>query len=414
MTAVGNRSAAADEVAAWLVEAGLNNLPPEELVDGFARRLNDVGVAVARVLVGGNTLHPLVFARSLIWDRQTGPSEHLELRHAEIDTPQFRLSAIAAMLREGVLERYHDLTQRPDEEEASEFSELRDLGMTAWLGRIFSVGDSVPHFRRADEPEAAGQLWLVSSFATDRMGGYSESDRRILNQLLPLFALALKAATARLTGQALLASYLGADPAERILAGTVRRGEVESVEAALFYTDLRDFTRFADTLPGDELIALLDECFECMVQPVTRRGGDVLKFLGDGLLAVFPTASRGPDETCALALTAAAESLYMMEMLKEKRAAIGKATPGLDIALHVGTVQYGNVGAGARLDFTVIGPAVNESSRIELLCKELGHNLLVSQSFAAAADRSRPHLISLGRHRLRGVREETELFTLAK
>ncbi len=400
-------------LAEWLVDAALRNLPLEELVDGFAHRLNGIGVAVARIFVGGNTLHPLVRARSMIWDRETGPSTRFEFQHAEIDAPLLRNSPFTAMLREGLAERRYDLSQPPKEEETPVFVELRDAGMTEWLGRIFPFGELMPEALGSDEPEAANRLWLASSFTTDRAGGYSEADRQALNQLLPLFALAMKAATARLMGQALFASYLGTDPAKRIWAGTVRRGEVRSVEAALLYADLRDFTRFADTMPAGDLIGLLDECFECMVRPVTRRRGEVLKFLGDGLLAIFPTALRGPDETCALALTAASEALYMMDMLAEKRAATNKATPGLDIALHVGTVQYGNVGADARLDFTVIGPAVNVSARIELLCKELGWNLLVSQAFAAAAERSREHLVSLGRHRLRGVREETELFTLA-
>lgn len=407
-------SSPADAVARWLIEAGLHNLPPEELVDGFARHLNGIGVAVARIFVGGNTLHPLVRARSMIWDRETGPSTHFELQHGEIDDSVIRQSPFAAMLRDGLATRGHDLRHPPNEGEPPVFAELRDAGMTEWQGRIFPFGELMPEDRGPDEAESANRLWMASSFTTDRAGGFSDTDRKILDQLLPLFALAVKAATARLMGEALLASYLGSDPAARILSGTVRRGTVQSVEAVLFYTDLRGFTRFADTLPGAELITLLDECFECMVRPVLRRGGEVLKYLGDGLLAVFPITARGSDETCALALTAASESLYMMELLKEKRGAAGEATPGLDIALHVGTVQYGNVGADARLDFTVIGPAVNESSRIELLCKELGHNLLVSEAFAAAAERSRPHLVSLGRHRLRGVREETELFTLAE
>jgi adenylate cyclase len=139
----------------------------------------------------------------------------------------------------------------------------------------------------------------------------------------------------------------------------------------------------------------------------------VLKFLGDGLLAIFRTDDRQRAATCAAALAAASDALDLMDQLAARRRDAGEPTPALDIALHVGTVQYGNVGAEARLDFTVIGPAVNEAARIEVLCKELGHPLLVSQTFAEAAIDSRDHLMSLGRHRLRGVREEAELFTLA-
>jgi adenylate cyclase len=199
------------------------------------------------------------------------------------------------------------------------------------------------------------------------------------------------------------------------MAGRVLRGAAASVEAVLLYADLRAFTPLADTLPADEVIALLDACFACLVRPVTRLGGEILKFMGDGLLAIFPVDGRTRErraETCAAALSAASEALDLMVLLAEERAEAGKPTPGLDIALHIGTVQYGNVGTEQRLDFTVIGPAVNEAARIEFLCQQLGHDLLVSQAFAASATRSREHLVSLGRHCLRGVREDTELFAL--
>ena len=162
-----------------------------------------------------------------------------------------------------------------------------------------------------------------------------------------------------------------------------------------------------------ELVALLDDCFDCWVHPVERLGGEILKFMGDGLLAIFRTDERRRAETCTAALAAASEALDLMDLLAARRREAGQPTPGLDIALHVGTVQYGNVGTDVRLDFTVIGPVVNEAARIEALCGPLGRPLLVSQAFAAAASASRKHLMSVGRHRLRGVREETELFTLA-
>jgi adenylate cyclase len=397
----------------WLAEAGLRNLPVEEMVDGFARRLNEAGVPVARIFVGTNTLHPLVRARSLVWDRATGPSTHFEFRHVEIDTPQIRQSPFLAMLRDGIMEDRRDLTLPAPSDDLPVFQELREAGMTDWYGRMFAFGELEASVPGPDKAERAGELWLVVSVTTDRAGGYSEAQMAMLRALLPLFAVAMKAATSLSVGQGLLAAYLGADPAARVFDGTVMRGEAESVEAVLFYADLREFTPLADTLPGHELIHLLDECFECMARPVTRRSGEILKFLGDGLLAIFRTDDRRRAETCASALAAASEALDLMDVLVDTRRKDGKATPGLDIALHVGLVQYGNVGADGRLDFTVIGPAVNEAARIEFLCKELGRNLLVSQAFAAAAERSRAHLISLGRHRLRGVREEAELFTLA-
>jgi adenylate cyclase len=399
-------------LARWLADAGLRNLPLEEMVDGFARRLNEVNVPAARVFVGMNTLHPMIRARSLIWDRGKGVTAHFEFRHAEIDLAVIRESPFAAMIEDRLEEALIDLASPPQPREPPLFAELRAAGMTAWLGRIFPVGELTPQVGDSKAVERVGELWMVCSFATDRPGGYGAAELAFLAEHLPLFALAVKATTARAIGQGLLAAYLGADPAERVFAGTVQRGEVQSVEAVLFHADLRSFTSLADVTPGRELIHLLDDCFDCMVRPVTRQGGEVLKFMGDGLLAIFRTDARRRAESCSAALAAASEALDRMVELASARRTAGQPTPALNVALHVGTVQYGNVGAQSRVDFTVIGPAVNEASRIQALCKDLGCELLVSQAFAEAASRSRDHLKSVGRHRLRGVARDTELFTL--
>jgi adenylate cyclase len=381
------------------------------MVDGFSRRLNDIGVPVARTFVGMNTLHPMVRARSLIWDRATGPNAHFEFHHVDIEAPIIRESPFASMLLHGVAEQRYDLTSPLPVHEVPVFEELRAAGMTEWLGRVFPFGELAPQIGGPGSAERVGELWLVCSVTTDRPGGFAEAHVEILRGLLPVFAVAAKATTMRAIYQGLLAAYLGDDPASRVLSGTVMRGEVQGVEAVLFYADLRDFTALADSLPGRDLILLLDDCFDCMVHPVVARRGEILKFMGDGLLAIFRMDDRPVAEICRAALDAASDALGLMGALAASRGE--KPTPGLDIALHVGHVQYGNVGADARLDFTVIGPAVNEASRIELLCKELGHNLLTSQPFARAAEASRHQLRSLGRHRLRGVREDTELFGLA-
>jgi adenylate cyclase len=395
-------------VTDWLADAGLRNLSLDDIVDGFARRLNEAGVPVARVFAGMNTLHPMVRARSLIWDRATGPAARFEFGHLDINAPILQESPFTPMLRHGIAERRYDLTSPKPEHEVPVFEELRAAGMTEWLGRVFQFGALAPQ-----DAESVRELWLVCSLTTDRPGGFADSHIAVLREVLPVFALVAKAVTMPLVHEGLLAAYLGQDPATRVLAGTVQRGEVQGVEAVLFFTDLRGFTALADALPGRDLIVLLDDCFDCMVRPVTARGGEVLKFLGDGLLAIFRIEDRPRAETCAMALAAAKEALALMAGLAERRRARSLPTPDLDIALHVGDVNYGNVGAEARLDFTVIGPAVNEASRIERLCDALGRHLVMSQSFARAAEASRQELVSLGRHRLRGVREETELFGLA-
>jgi adenylate cyclase len=397
----------------WLADAGLRNMPLDDIVDGFARRLNGIGVPVARAFVGMNTLHPMMRMRSLIWERAAGLQARFEFQHVDADAPIIQQSPFMTMVRHGIAERRYDLTAPPPDQDLPVFEELRAAGMTEWLGRVFPFGELSPQVGGPGNPERVGELYLACSLTTDRLDGFSDTHVETMRELLPIFALAAKAPTMRTINEGLLSAYLGQDPASRVLAGTVQRGEVQGVEAVLLFTDLRGFTALADTLPGRDLIVLLDDCFDCMVRPVVARGGEILKFLGDGLLAIFRIEDKPRAETCAAALDAAREVLAFMADLAKARQGQTRPTPALDIALHVGHVNYGNVGAASRLDFTVIGPAVNEASRIEKLCDSLGRHLLMSQAFARAAEANRHELVSLGRHRLRGVREETELFGLA-
>lgn len=400
-------------MAGWLAQAGLRNMPLRELVDGFGRRLNETDLRVERMFVGMNTLHPMVRARSLIWNSGEGIAREFEFAHADIDSAQIQESPFAAMLRDGIAELRQPLDRADVLPGVPVFDELRGAGMTEWMGWVLPFGELTPQVGSPTEADHAERLWLVVSAATDLPGGFSDQGVALLREVLPVFALAVKATTLRGVGHGLLAAYLGNDPASRILAGTVLRGEVQSVEAVVLFTDLRSFTALADTMPGRELIVLLDDYFNCMVQPVMAHGGEVLKFMGDGMLAAFAVVLDDRAEVCAAALAAAEEVLARVEALNIERRSAGQLATSLDVSLHIGRVLYGNVGSDTRLDFTVIGPAVNEASRIEALCEPLGQALLVSRAFAEAATASRERLVSLGRHRLRGVREETELFGLA-
>ena len=401
------------DLAGWLAQAGLRNMPLGELVDGFGKRLNDGGLRVERMFVGMNTLHPMVRARSLIWDAGQGVARHFEFAHSEIDSTEIRTSPFAVMLLDGVSERRRRVDGIDDLGGVSVFEELRAAGMTEWIGWVQSFGELSPKVGSPTEAEHSERLGLVVSASTDRPDGFRDGDVSFLREVLPVFALAAKATSLRGIGHGLLAAYLGNDPASRVLAGTVLRGEVQSVEAVVLFTDLRGFTALADTMPGRELIALLDDYFNCMVQPIVARDGEVLKFMGDGMLAAFAVILDDRAEVCAAALAAAEEVLARIDALNGERRNAGQPATSLDISLHTGRVLYGNVGSDTRLDFTVIGPAVNEASRIEALCEPLGQALLMSQAFAEAATASRDRLVSLGRHRLRGVREDTELFGLA-
>jgi adenylate cyclase len=405
MTAIG--------LAGWLAQAGLRNMPLEELVEGFGRRLNEAGLHIGRLFVGMNTLHPMIRARSLIWDTSRGVNQHIHFSHGEIASAYIQESPFASMLRAGISEQRRRFDTAGDAAGVPVFEELAAAGMTEWMGWVQSFGELSPQVGSPTEVEHAEGLWLVYSASTDRPGGFRDMEVAYLREVLPVFAVAVKATTLRGIGHGLLAAYLGNDPASRVLSGTVLRGEVQSLEAVLFFADLQGFTALADTMPGAELIALLDDYFNCMVQPVVAHEGEVLKFMGDGMLAAFAVVLGDRAEVCAAALAAAEEVLARVDALNRERRRIDQHVASLDISLHIGRVLYGNVGSDTRLDFTVIGPAVNEVSRIEALCEPLGQALLMSQAFAEAATASRDRLVSLGRHRLRGVREETELFGLA-
>lgn len=406
MTAIG--------MAGWLAQAGLRNMPLEELVDGFGRRLNEAGLRIERLFVGMNTLHPMIRARSLIWDTIRGVNQHIHFSHGEIASAYIQESPFAAMLRAGISEQRRRFDAPGDAAGVPVFEELAAAGMTEWMGWVQPFGELSPQVGSPTEVEHAEGLWLVYSASTDRPGGFRDEEVAYLREVVPVFAVAVKATTLRGIGYGLLAAYLGNDPASRVLSGTVLRGEVQSVEAVLFFADLQGFTALADTMPGAELIALLDDYFNCMVQPVVAHGGEVLKFMGDGMMATFAVVLDDRAEVCAAALAAAEEVLARVDALNLERGRTGQHAASLDISLHIGRVLYGNVGSDTRLDFTVIGPAVNEASRIEALCQPLGQALLMSQAFAEAATASRGRLASLGRHRLRGVREETELFGLVQ
>ena len=249
------------------------------------------------------------------------------------------------------------------------------------------------------------------SFATDRAAGFGDDDILLLKAVLPVVSLAMKADAGYTIASGLLGAYLGADAGRRVHAGAVERGSVESIRAVLWYGDIRAFTAIADTTPGAAVVELLDEIFEALTAALRPRGGQVLKFLGDGMLAIFPFEDAAREETCRLALDAAAEAMREVDRLNTARRAAGKRTAAVDLALHLGEVLYGNVGAVDRLDFTVIGPAVNEAARIEALCEPLGRQVLVSAELAAAVGED-PRLEPVGSHTLRGVRDVREIFAL--
>lgn len=389
----------------WLVETGLKGGRIDDLLSELCQRFNSSGLRIARATVATSTLNAMVRAYNYVWERNKNQISTTQFEHSDEVTEVWKQSPFSHMINNLMPRMRRQLVGPQAQLDFPVLAEFRDQGMTEWYGALFDFGFDTDHLM-------AGRIGLISAFVTDRPGGFSGTDIALLDAILPMAALAMKSIATYDLGRGLLATYLGSDPAQRVFVGQVQRGSVLSIEAVLFYADLRGFTELADSMPRAELVGMLDDYLEAMARPVEMRGGEILKFLGDGFLASFGLGGAAQADTCRTALDAAAEVQRDIALLNEQRIAIGQPIVSADLALHMGEVFYGNVGSPTRLDFTVIGPAVNEASRIELLCKELGHPVLVSSRFARAAHHCTGRLSSVGSHALRGVREETELFAL--
>ena len=251
---------------------------------------------------------------------------------------------------------------------------------------------------------------VFTSWVTDRPEGFHDAEFALLERLQPQLVLAVAAVANVSIGRMLLETYLGRDAARRVLAGNIVRGRTDTIRAVIWYSDLQGFTRLSDTLPRAEILALLNEYVEPVVEAVVAEGGEVLKFMGDGILAIF--GGRPPAEACAAALRARARVDAATAVVNERRLGRNAAVTKPYIALHEGEVFYGNFGGPTRLDFTVLGPAVNEAARIAALCRSLDQTVVVSEAFAAGCGVDGNRLVGLGRYALRGVGRPQMLWTL--
>ncbi len=383
-----------DAVARWLLEEALDLPGSREVVGRLCERLAASGFPVYRMFVTTRTLHPEVAAIGYQWRR--GENEATEMpRGHSILLEDIYLQSPVKLIHDGKPE----VRWRADQPAASAsfpvLDDLRAEGVTDYL--------MLPlRFSR-------GRVNAIS-IATDRPGGFSDAEVGRMRDFVLLLALVLETKETQRVAATLLETYLGRDAGHRVLGGLIRRGDGVTIAAALWYCDLRGFTMLSEQLPRDAVIALLNDYFECIAAPVHRHGGDVLKFIGDAMLAVFPIDNDlDRDRACLAALAAAEEALAGLDQLNETRRNDGKSALLAGIALHTGPVMYGNIGAPDRLDFTVIGPAVNLVTRLERLCGELGKPLLASSRFASYCG---SQLLSLGRYPLRGFAAEEEVFTL--
>jgi adenylate cyclase len=368
------------------VESGI------ELFDEMCWRLVGDRVPLWRATLHVGTLHPQILGIGVRWWRERKIVENYRILRGSEDTDEYRLSPIRL-----TVERGKPVRQRLDRPfpEFPLLEKIRRAGGTDYFA--LPLNRTIRRFP-------------VVTWTTDRQDGFTDADIAKLEDINPALAAIVEAREARRISANLLDTYLGPQAGRRILAGQITRAQGERMRAVIMVTDLRDFTGLSDRLPGDAVIELLDDYFDAMVSPSQEARGEILKFMGDGVLAIFPADDDEDFAPASLrALEAATSALDRLAAINRERARSGQPELRTGIGLHLGEVIYGNVGAADRLDFTVIGPAVNLASRIEGLTKRLSRPLLTSQAFAEICPRP---LVSLGFHPVRGLYHPEEVFGL--
>jgi len=400
------------ELSEWLTQAGLAGMPETDIVSGFCDRCVAAGLPLARTTALIDTLHPVHEGRLFRWGY--GPTESALLEYGRTSPDglaasgfdpkdvqaanRWQHSPFYRMLQTG-----ESLLRRPlNETTKNEFSWLSDLlaeGMTDYVAIIS---------RFAPDGVIGDMDAVYSSWTTRAPGGFSESQIAALKRMVPYLALAIKSVSlARMTAT-LMETYLGRDAGRRVLSGRILRGIAEKIDTVIWFSDLRGFTRITDTAP-EQAIPLLNDYADVIVSAIHEHGGDVLELIGDGTLAIFTATDR--THACSAALSAAIVARKGIARLNKRRLEEGKPITEMYLGLHVGEVFYGNIGSRERLDFTVIGPAVNETSRIAAMCRSVDQPVLMSSAFANV-EGIKHRLVSVGRYALRGVSHPQELFTL--
>jgi len=389
-------------IGEWIVAQGLAGANEVEILTGICERMNRAGLAILRASVAHNLLDPEFDARGVRWLRDQGGIEEAFPRSDDpLADREWLRSPFYHLLEshEPTLRRRLDATYRRGE--FPMVDRFQDEGATDYLAFVLRVGESV----RLGEGEG-----VVASWTTDVAEGFTADQIQLLAGVMPPLTLVFMLRTMNRTARTLIQTYLGSDAAQRVLAGNIVRGRAEPIRAVVWFSDLVGFTRISDAASPGTVLELLNDYAEAQVEEIEAQGGHVLKFIGDGILAIFPQDDMA--QACARALDTAANLTGRIATLNTRRAAHGMPVTSTHIALHVGELLYGNLGSPRRLDFTVLGPAVNEAARIESFCASLEQAVIVSTAFAESSGEARRRLVSVGRYAMKGVARPQELFTL--
>ena len=357
-----------EELSKWLADDAPSAPPPNGVLGGVCERLVTSGVPLWRVGAFVQTLHPDALGRRFVWR----PGADVVIDTADFDLPesdQFRQSPIAILYASGREVRYR--LDDPESKRFPFFDELRAEGVTDYIALPLNFTDGSLH---------------ATSWTTKEPGGFTDEHLSVLRSIIPPFARFAEIFALRRTAASLLDTYVGNRAGERIMAGQIRRGHAESMRAAIWLSDLRGFTALSDRLAAETVVDILNRYFDCQVPAIRKHGGEILKFMGDGLLAVFPIATDGGNlgEVCGRVLEAAREARADVEAM-HYTSGEGVERFRFGVALHVGEILFGNIGGTSRLDFTCIGPAVNLAARLEKIAGKLGRTVVASSAFAGAS-----------------------------
>jgi adenylate cyclase len=381
----------------WLIEHGITAEHIGELIAGLCDRLIADGFPIWRGSIAMPSIHPMYGGVSANFVRGGATTiENAEYGSAAV--LNFEKTPIYFLLGRGETSGRWNIAKGEGVDDYPQLAEFAHSGGTDHLVSLLEF------------PKEAALRGVSLSLTSDRPGGFSDDQLAIVAELFPALGLACYRIAASKTAADILAVYTGAKTSARILAGEIQRGKGGSINAAILLADLRNFTALTEVYQPGEIAGFLDEHFELIGRHVEENSGEILKFMGDSVLAIFPTDAEDQQKACMAALASARNILEANKVLNGQRRNDGGPDIGVDVVLHLGEVFYGNIGARGRLDFTVIGSAVNEASRLEKLCGTLEQELLMSESFATTCAVACEYL---GSFELRGVSKRAEVFKLA-
>jgi adenylate cyclase len=380
-----------DAIRAWLRDEGRLIADPAAFDTALAERLRDLGFPIVRFTTGAPSLHPQVDSFSVLWELGKAVTVRRYRVTGEEGEAAFRNSPFYIVYNKGRSVRCN-LEAPAQEGEFTVLPDLRAAGLTDYI--VIPI------------PFSDGSNKAVS-YATDRAGGFSDAEIAVLEDIAGDLAAVMETLYLRRMAQTLMDTYVGPVAGARVLAGDIRRGAQETIKAAIWFCDLRGFTPLSETLPGPQLIDLLNDYFDAVARAIEAAGGEILKFIGDAVMAIFVPQEDDEADAARRALAAARAAQTDLAVLNATRSEAGKATIDCGVALHFGDVLYGNVGSENRLDFTVIGPAVNLAARIEGLTRQLDEDVLASAAFATIHGGA---FEMLGEFDLKGIAEKRAVY----